>query len=73
MSKKKSRGNGEGTIFKRTIRGKTKWVSEYTLGYEENGKRKTKTIYGNTRQEVKDKLEIGTTRKVALKSQTEAA
>lgn len=35
MGKKRSRGNGEGTIFKRTIRGKVKWVCEYTLGYDE--------------------------------------
>lgn len=57
MAKKKSRGNGEGTIFKRKVRGKDMWVSEYTLGVDENGKRKYKTIYGKTRQEVKDKLE----------------
>lgn len=58
MSTSKKRGNGEGTIFKRKIRGKDIWVTEYTIAmYDENtGKRKRKTIYGKTRQEVKDKL-----------------
>lgn len=55
---KKSRGNGEGTIYKREIHGKTKWCAEYTLQYcDRNGKRKKKTIFGDTRQEVKEKLE----------------
>ncbi len=58
MAKTRSRGNGEGTIFKRKVRGKDKWVCEYTLGYTDEGKRKVKTIYGNTRVEVKDKLEL---------------
>lgn len=58
MAKTRSRGNGEGTIFKRKVRGKYKWVCEYTLGYTDEGKRKVKTIYGNTRVEVKDKLEL---------------
>lgn len=40
---KKSRGNGEGTIYKREIHGKTKWCAEYTLQYcDRNGKRKKK-------------------------------
>lgn len=33
MSKKRTRGNGEGTILQRTLRGKKVWVAEYTLGY----------------------------------------
>ncbi len=58
MGTAKSRGNGEGTIFKRKIRGKEYWVTEYTIEmYDKNGKRKRKTIYGKTRKEVKDKLE----------------
>ena len=56
MGKTRSRGNGEGTIFKRKIRGKDKWVCEYTLEFTEDGKRKVKTLYGNSRTEVKDKL-----------------
>ena len=54
----KKRGNGEGTIFKREIKGKTYWIAEYTIEmYDKNGKRKRKTISGKTRQEVKLKLE----------------
>ena len=59
MGTSKKRGNGEGTIFKREINGKTFWVTEYTIAMydEKTGKRKRKTIYGKTRQEVKNKLE----------------
>lgn len=59
MGSTKKRGNGEGTIFKREINGKTFWVTEYTIAMydEKTGKRKRKTIYGKTRQEVKNKLE----------------
>ena len=59
MGTSKKRGNGEGTIFKREINGKTLWVTEYTIAMcdEKTGKRKRKTIYGKTRQEVKTKLE----------------
>ena len=55
---KKTRGNGEGSIFKREIHGKFKWCAEYTLQFtDRTGKRKRKTIFGDTRQEVKTKLE----------------
>ncbi len=59
MGTTKKRGNGEGTIFQRTINGKKLWVTEYTIAMydEKTGKRKRKTIYGKTRQEVKTKLE----------------
>lgn len=59
MGTAKKRGNGEGTIFKREINGKTMWVTEYTIAMYDTktGKRKRKTIYGKTRQEVKTKLE----------------
>lgn len=58
MKKAKSRGNGEGTIFKRLVHGKPMWAAEYTISmYDKTGKRKRKTIYGKTRQEVKLKLE----------------
>lgn len=58
MGTAKKRGNGEGTIFKREINGKTYWIAEYTIAmYDKNGKRKRKTISGKTRQEVKTKLE----------------
>lgn len=59
MGTAKTRGNGEGTIFKRKRNGKVMWVTEYTIAMvdEKTGKRKRKTIYGKTRQEVKNKLE----------------
>ena len=58
MGTAKKRGNGEGTIFKREINGKTYWIAEYTIEmYDKNGKRKRRTISGKTRQEVKLKLE----------------
>ena len=59
MGATKTRGNGEGTIFKRKRNGKIMWVTEYTIAMydEKTGKRKRKTIYGKTRQEVKKKLE----------------
>ena len=59
MGTAKKRGNGEGTIFKREINGKTMWVTECTIAMYDvkTGKRKRKTIYGKTRQEVKNKLE----------------
>ena len=34
--KTRTRGNGEGTIFKRMKKGKMVWVAEYTLGIDEN-------------------------------------
>ena len=47
MGTHKTRGNGEGTIFKRKINGKIVWVTEYTFAMydEKTGKRKRKTIY----------------------------
>lgn len=59
MGTPKKRGNGEGTIFKRERNGKIIWVASYTIAMydEKTGKRKRKTIYGKTRQEVKNKLE----------------
>ena len=57
MAKKKSRGNGEGSIFQRTIRGKVVWVCEYTIGTKPDGTRDYITKYSNTRKEAKEKLE----------------
>lgn len=54
---KKTRGNGEGTIFKRIRNGKEIWVTEYTIGKKEDGTPKRKTLYGKTRKEVKAKLD----------------
>lgn len=52
MSKK--RGNGEGTIYKRSD---GLWVAQVTVGYDpQTGKPKRKSFYGKTRQEVIGKL-----------------
>ena len=48
------RGNGEGTIFySETLK---KWVGQFTAGRKDDGKLNRKTVYGNTRKEVKEKL-----------------
>ncbi len=54
------RANGDGAIYFSDKKGK--WVGQITLGYDENGNRKRKTVYGSTKTEVKQKLkqiEIG--------------
>jgi integrase len=49
------RANGEGSIFYRPK--KKLWVSEITVGYDpETGKAKTRTLYGKTQEEVREKL-----------------
>ena len=48
------RGNNEGSIFQRGFDGR--WVGCITIGYDENGKQKKKTVYGNSRTEVAKKL-----------------
>ncbi len=54
MGTAKKRGNGEGTIFKREIKGKLYGLLNTLLKCMiKNGKEKEKTIYGKTRQEVK--------------------
>ena len=58
MSKK--RANGDGAVYFSDT--KNKWVGQITLGYDESGNRKRKTVYGSTKSEVKQKLrqiEIG--------------
>ncbi len=50
----KRRARGDGAIYfdeKRKM-----YVGQIGLGYDENGKRKRKTVYGNTKAEVKAKL-----------------
>lgn len=51
------KGNGEGTIFKREIHGKTKYVSQVSLGYHPDGKRNRPTVYGDTKREVQEKID----------------
>lgn len=48
------RAHGEGTISKRPD---GTWEGKVSLGYDGEGKRKRKTVYGRTRQEVKGKLD----------------
>ena len=60
MANIRKRANGDGAIYYNEP--KKKWVGQITLGYDENGSRKRKTVYGNTKSEVKQKLkqiEIG--------------
>ena len=48
------RGNGEGSIyFSEKL---NKWVGQFTAGRKADGKLNRKSVYGNTRKEVKEKL-----------------
>lgn len=48
------RGNGEGTIyFSEKL---NKWVGQFTAGRKSDGKLNRKSVYGNTRKEVKEKI-----------------
>lgn len=48
------RGNGEGTIyFSEKL---NKWVGQFTAGRKDDGKLNRKSVYGNTRKEVKEKI-----------------
>lgn len=52
QTKRRRRGHGEGSIYKRQD---GRWVGVVDLGYAE-GKRKRKSVYGDTRKEVATKL-----------------
>lgn len=45
---------GTGSVY--YSESKKKWVGQYRVGVDANGKTKKKTIYGKTKKEVKDKL-----------------
>ena len=48
------RGNGEGTIyFSEKL---NKWVGQFTAGRKDDGRLNRKSVYGNTRKEVKEKM-----------------
>lgn len=47
------RGNGEGAIFRRAD---GQWCTTATIGYDANGKRRRRTLYGPTRDAVSEKL-----------------
>ncbi len=49
----KRRGNGEGSIFQRS---NGRWEAVITVGYNGQGKRVRRTVYGWTKKEVQDKL-----------------
>lgn len=54
------RANGDGAIYYSDK--KKRWIGQITLGYDEKGNRRRKTVYGSTKTEVKQKLkqiEIG--------------
>jgi integrase len=51
---RKRRGRGEGSVFERDD---GQWVGSISLGYTPAGKRKRRTVYGATKQEVLDKLD----------------
>lgn len=50
------RGNGEGTIYYSDKL--NKWVGQFTAGRKADGKLNRKSVYGNTRKEVKEKMTI---------------
>ena len=53
MGRVKERGNGEGTIYySETL---NKWVGQFTAGKKADDKLNRKSVYGNTRKEVKKK------------------
>jgi integrase len=53
MSRKR-RGRGEGGVFQR---GDGQWVGNISLGYDENGKRRRRVVYGATKKEAQDALD----------------
>lgn len=53
---KRKRGNGEGTLF--YSEAKKRWVAVATIGVNKEGKQVRKTFYGDTRKEVKDKMDL---------------
>ncbi len=47
------RSNGEGSIFKRAD---GRWAAKLTIGVDSLGKQKTRTVYGKTQADVREKL-----------------
>lgn len=52
----RKRGNGEGGIYSRTIKGNQYYIVEITIGFDENGKRIKKTTSAKSHSEAVDKL-----------------
>lgn len=59
------RGNGEGTIY--YSEKLNKWVGQFTAGRKPDGSLNRKSVYGNTRKEVKEKM---TTSLASVQSKT---
>jgi len=51
---RKKRGTGEGTVFQRSD---GRWVGRLSLGFDQNGRRVQKTVYGLTQAEVNEKID----------------
>lgn len=51
---KRRRGRGEGAIYKRGDSGL--WCSVFTMGYDQNGRRKRRYVYGCSKKDVQEKL-----------------
>ena len=50
---RKCRGRGEGSIYQRAD---GRWCATFSVGYAATGRRRRKTIFGDSKQEVADKL-----------------
>lgn len=58
MPKPKTKGNGEGSIFKNIRNGEQiGWRGQITIGRTENGNLKYKNFYGKTKKEVQTKMD----------------
>lgn len=53
MTSRKRRGRGEGSIYQRKD---GRWAADFSAGYYPDGRRRRKTIYGDTKQDVANKL-----------------
>jgi integrase len=53
-TKRARRGRGEASIYQRESDGR--WVASLSLGFDADGKRKRKTVYGSTKKEVQEEL-----------------
>ena len=62
-NKRARRGRGEASIFQHESDGR--WVASLSLGFDADGKRKRKTVYGSTKKQVQDEL-----RKIQIQAAT---
>src|SRR5262245_18898659 len=52
---RKRRGRGEGGVYQRAD---GQWVGSISLGYDGNGKRKRRVVYGDSKKQVQEKLRV---------------